>query len=55
MVAYKTSDVKLNWNNDNNEMGGAAKTCGYIKEGLGKSKLISIFVAKFFVEKFFEQ
>lgn len=37
MVAYKQSDVKLNWNNQHGEMGGAPMTCGYVKEGLGMS------------------
>ncbi|XP_037945075.1 ADAM 17-like protease isoform X2 [Teleopsis dalmanni] len=34
MVAYKISDVKLNWNRGSNELGGMASTCGYVKEGL---------------------
>lgn len=32
MVAYKSSDVKLN--NNKNQQGANPKTCGYIKEGL---------------------
>lgn len=32
MVAYKSSDVKLN--NNKNQQGAIPKTCGYIKEGL---------------------
>ncbi|XP_067616675.1 ADAM 17-like protease isoform X1 [Eurosta solidaginis] len=34
MVAYRTSDVKLNGNKNSNSVGVAPKTCGYIKEGL---------------------
>lgn len=36
MVAYKTSDVKLNWRDHgstDHNTGGAPMTCGYIKEG----------------------
>lgn len=36
MVAYKTSDVKLNWrdhNESDKNTGGAPMTCGYVKEG----------------------
>ncbi|XP_053946892.1 ADAM 17-like protease isoform X3 [Anastrepha ludens] len=34
MVAYRTSDVKFNWNKNGNGQGGAPMTCGYVKEGL---------------------
>lgn len=37
MVAYRTSDVKLNWrdhNGSDKNTGGAPMTCGYVKEGL---------------------
>ncbi|XP_017469317.1 PREDICTED: ADAM 17-like protease isoform X3 [Rhagoletis zephyria] len=34
MVAYRTSDMKLNWNKNNNGLSGAPMTCGYVKEGL---------------------
>lgn len=44
MVAYKASDVKLNWNkNHQNGEIGAPITCGYIKEGLGKNIIRFIF------------
>lgn len=37
MVAYRLSDVTINWQHpDKGDMGGAPLTCGYVKEGLGK-------------------
>lgn len=37
MVAYRTSDIKMNWQHpQKGDMGGAPLTCGYVKEGLGK-------------------
>ncbi|XP_058974949.1 ADAM 17-like protease isoform X3 [Musca domestica] len=35
MVAYRTSDIKMNWQHpQKGDMGGAPLTCGYVKEGL---------------------
>lgn len=37
MVAYRTSDIQMNWQHPHKgDMGGAPLTCGYVKEGLGK-------------------
>lgn len=36
MVAYKVSDVKLNWNKHGNGPPGGQMPCGYVKEGLGR-------------------
>lgn len=38
MVAYRTSDVKLDWRQhhvDGADIQGPPITCGYVKEGLG--------------------
>lgn len=38
MIVYKASDVKLSWQHHHTEGEmGVPKTCGYIKEGLGKN------------------
>lgn len=39
MVAYRTSDVKLDWRQhhvDGTDIQGPPITCGYVKEGLGE-------------------
>ncbi|KAG4079955.1 hypothetical protein HA402_006267 [Bradysia odoriphaga] len=33
MIAYKSSDVKLSWMDNDSGGAGAAKVCGYVKEG----------------------
>lgn len=41
MIAYKASDIKLSWQHHHKlgEM-GVPKTCGYVKEGLGKLEFL---------------
>lgn len=37
MVAYRASDIKLSWEHHHKQDGmPVPKTCGYVKEGLGK-------------------
>lgn len=35
MIAYKSSDVKLSWTDNDSGDVGVGKVCGYIKEGQG--------------------
>lgn len=35
MIAYKSSDVKLSWTDNDSGGAGSAKVCGYVKEGEG--------------------
>lgn len=37
MIAYKSSDVKLSWTDSDSGGAGAAKVCGYVKEGEGNA------------------
>lgn len=37
MIAYKSSDVKLSWTDNETGDAAMAKVCGYIKEGNGKN------------------